>query len=289
MKEKMSKKQKLSKYRRKTANAKERERMKKMNEVFVSLKNVIPDRNVDDIEDEKETKVTTLKSAIAYINCLKKLIEDCDAGLVDKKMFSSKEMKASKGKENIASDTSTKATKEKAEKDKTPKERRVKTSKPVILDPKWTNYSEQFLESKFCLPKSGNLVQSEYPSPDMSTMPAQPADIRQHAYLPLMGGETVSSHPYQDCRGINLNLPQMAELHPLPGINTFTLHLQEEKCPSYSSPTSSCSSPRDVNEISLHISLIGNSASTRQEEEGDDNVHSLINSQEEFNCCDYCL
>ena len=57
VKVKIPKKRKLSKYRRKTANAKERERMKNMNEVFTTLKNVIPAENMEDIEDEKETKV----------------------------------------------------------------------------------------------------------------------------------------------------------------------------------------------------------------------------------------
>merc|ERR1712154_478007 len=80
VKEKVSKKRLLSKYRRKAANAKERERMKKMNDVFATLKSVIPADN----EEEKETKVTTLRSAIAYINYLKQLIEDCDAGVIEK-------------------------------------------------------------------------------------------------------------------------------------------------------------------------------------------------------------
>merc|ERR1712013_426346 len=92
-KEKVTKKRKLSKYRRKTANVKERGRMKKMNEVFATLKSVIPVDNKDDQEEEKETKVTTLRSAIHYINYLKQLIKDCDAGLVDKTEFTEKEEK----------------------------------------------------------------------------------------------------------------------------------------------------------------------------------------------------
>merc|ERR1712154_410951 len=87
VKEKVSKKRLLSKYRRKTANAKERERMKKMNDVFATLKSVIPADGKADNEEEKETKVTTLRSAISYINCLKQLIEDCDAGLVENTDF----------------------------------------------------------------------------------------------------------------------------------------------------------------------------------------------------------
>merc|ERR1712183_495878 len=91
LKQKICKKPKLSKYQRKVANAKERERMKKMNEVFETLRNVVPADKLADTGDDKDTKVTTLRSAIAYINSLKKLIEDCDAGLVDRDMFSFKE------------------------------------------------------------------------------------------------------------------------------------------------------------------------------------------------------
>merc|ERR1712083_1019768 len=101
LKEKVSKKRTLSKYRRKAANAKERERMKKMNDVFDTLKSVIPAENRGDDDDEKETKVTTLRSAIAYINCLKQLIEDCDAGLVDKTQFDNKEKGDSEPKDKI--------------------------------------------------------------------------------------------------------------------------------------------------------------------------------------------
>merc|ERR1712083_14901 len=85
--DKVPKKRLLSKYKRKTANAKERDRMKKMNDVFATLKSVIPVDGKIDKEEEKETKVTTLRSAIHYINYLKQLIEECDAGLVDKNEF----------------------------------------------------------------------------------------------------------------------------------------------------------------------------------------------------------
>ena len=101
VKEKISNKRTLSKYRRKAANAKERERMKKMNVVFDTLKSVIPAENGGDDEDMKDTKVTTLRSAIAYINCLKQLIEDCDAGLVDKTEFSHTNSENIEGKNKI--------------------------------------------------------------------------------------------------------------------------------------------------------------------------------------------
>merc|ERR1712106_667094 len=186
VREKISKKRMLSKYRRKTANAKERERMKKMNDVFDTLKNVIPADNRGDDEDEKETKGTTLRSAIAYINCLKQLIEDCDAGLVDQTEFAEEEDKISES--NIIP-VKTPGSKKKV---KTPKKSikpvkgKVKGSKPVILDAKWTNYSPQFLGHKFAIPKDINMLEkmpseqiyqldtsyqniTHYPQPDMTT------------------------------------------------------------------------------------------------------------------------
>merc|ERR1712128_390471 len=149
VKEKISKKRTLSKYRRKTANTKERERMKKMNDVFDTLKNVIPADNRGDDEDEKETKVTTLRSAIVYINSLKQLIEDCDAGLVDETVFGDKEDTIS----GCAKNTKTPILKPKTV------NRKVKGSKPIILDAKWANYSPQFLGHKLAIPKNINPVQ----------------------------------------------------------------------------------------------------------------------------------
>ena len=90
---------------------------------------------------------------------------------------------------------------------------KVKGNKPIILEAKWTNYSPQFLEHKFCLPKDLNLVESR--------------DIYQ------------IDTSYQNIH-----------LQPLPDITAFNLGNPYEE---YSS---SCSSPRDVNEISMHISLM---------------------------------
>lgn len=85
----------MSKYRRKVANAKERERMKLVSEAFDRLSNVVPvykmmtssnivqqeqlptppDPNPN-VQDNKNpvTKVSTLRCAIAYINSLQRLI-----------------------------------------------------------------------------------------------------------------------------------------------------------------------------------------------------------------------
>ena len=59
VREKISKKYRLSKYRRKTENAKERDRMKKFNEAFDTLKKIVPNSKLSNknTEAEKDTKV----------------------------------------------------------------------------------------------------------------------------------------------------------------------------------------------------------------------------------------
>ena len=222
------KKRQLSKYRRKAANAKERERMKKMNDVFATLKSVIPVDNKNDQEEEKETKVTTLRSAIDYINCLKQLIADCDAGLVDRAELMDKHVKQTETpKQKSASPKIKKAGKKSPQTLKSV----VKSSKPILLDSKWTNYSPQFLEHKFSITKDPSIDESR--------------------------------NIYEVDRS-----SQNILLHPLPDITIFNKNYH------YTSSTCS-SSPRDVNEVSLHISLL----------ESDDTLETE-NGYKEKNICD---
>ena len=60
VKERTSKKY-MSKYRRKTENAKERERMKKFNEAFENLRQKLPSRVLVDNIGEKDTKVMLMR------------------------------------------------------------------------------------------------------------------------------------------------------------------------------------------------------------------------------------
>lgn len=69
----------LSKYRRKTANARERTRMKEINSAFETLRKCLPiSMQSGDIcaTNEKLTKITTLKMAMNYIEMLSEDIED---------------------------------------------------------------------------------------------------------------------------------------------------------------------------------------------------------------------
>ena len=97
----------LSRYRRKTENAKERERMKKFNQAFENLRQKLPNRELlseKSISGEKDTKVSrseamspvisvtmlqvsALRSAISYIKNLQSLVADCDAGKLGEEVY----------------------------------------------------------------------------------------------------------------------------------------------------------------------------------------------------------
>lgn len=70
----------LSKYRRKTANARERQRMQEVNLAFDRLKESIPHHKLNQIDEKKDTKITTLRCAITYINSLSELLQDLGSG-----------------------------------------------------------------------------------------------------------------------------------------------------------------------------------------------------------------
>lgn len=58
----------LSKYRRKTANARERNRMREINEAFETLQKTLP--HLPGVDAEKLTKITVLRLAVNYIKIL---------------------------------------------------------------------------------------------------------------------------------------------------------------------------------------------------------------------------
>ncbi|XP_014239614.1 helix-loop-helix protein delilah-like [Cimex lectularius] len=60
----------LSKYRRKTANARERCRMREINEAFDSLRRAVPHSESRGEQPEKLTKISTLRLAMKYIAAL---------------------------------------------------------------------------------------------------------------------------------------------------------------------------------------------------------------------------
>lgn len=69
----------LSKYRRKTANARERSRMREINAAFEALRKAVPhlsNQAVGVQANEKLTKITTLRLAMKYINALSAVLKD---------------------------------------------------------------------------------------------------------------------------------------------------------------------------------------------------------------------
>jgi len=65
----------LSKYRRKTANARERSRMREINEAFDTLRRAVPHICR---ESEKLTKISTLRLAMKYITALSEALANPD-------------------------------------------------------------------------------------------------------------------------------------------------------------------------------------------------------------------
>lgn len=75
----------LSKYRRKTANARERNRMREINMAFESLRSVIPQMATTQAPgaNEKLTKITTLRLAMKYIAALSSALTEPDGNQTD--------------------------------------------------------------------------------------------------------------------------------------------------------------------------------------------------------------
>merc|ERR1712130_830965 len=280
----MSKKARLSKYRRKSANAKERERMKKQNDVFEVLKQILPTDKAKKKEEDKETKVTTLRSAIEYINSLQSLLDDCEAGRLDSSLV------------RQCSLTSTNGQRKKKKSSGKKKTNPAKNTKERVAEQKWTHYSKQDLRTKF---EGRTLSQSHFegktppqfegrspqlqfegrtPPPPYHLPPSPPP-----YHLPSIVTNISPPPPY--CRTTTAYLcqaPTTIVLPPSPPscspsppsftTTTSTVLYTEAENSSYppSSPSSSSSSlgnsrppssPRDVNEISLHISLIDSQGS----------------------------
>ncbi|XP_049875273.1 helix-loop-helix protein delilah-like [Pectinophora gossypiella] len=73
--------QPLSKYRRKTANARERSRMREINRAFETLRRAVPAAAITGapVPCEKLTKITTLRLAMRYIAALSAALREAEA------------------------------------------------------------------------------------------------------------------------------------------------------------------------------------------------------------------
>jgi len=317
MKDRLSKKARLSKYRRKSANAKERERMKRQNDVFEVLKEILPCDKAKRSDEEKETKVTTLRSAIAYINSLQSLLDDCEAGRLDSSLV-----------RHCSLSSATTGASRKKKRSQGGKRKSGQVGLKEKMEPKWTHYSKQDLRTKFepktgiieASPTIGLLPTSSVPPFTLTTTPSSPQATTATYQLPTT---IFCEAPPQAVQAPNLTdycctnssvdasssptvfsssppvvapnsgaatvyqctSPPTTYLCPAPTILVTTDNSNNVVEPSSNSPSyiyatttspnliytegevvdSSCSfysppvqpsSPRDVNEISLHISLL---------------------------------
>lgn len=72
----------LSKYRRKTANARERCRMQEINKAFEDLRAAVPNLPGGEVDENgKMTKITTLRLAVNYIAALSEILKQADDGV----------------------------------------------------------------------------------------------------------------------------------------------------------------------------------------------------------------
>ena len=156
--------------------------------------------------------MTSLKSAITYINCLQDLLEDCDTGRVGEDVY----------RRSLLLDVSEKQQKTNTEKNvnKSPGKKKTK-KKQLVMDKtggkkeicdKWTNHSQSWLEQKCCSNKSGRIGFDIQPNTNQLEQSIQP---------------------------IITNTSECSTPPP--------------------------SSPRDMNMISLHISLLNNYRDTDRE------------------------
>lgn len=250
-------KPKLSKYRRKCANAKERERMSKVNDMFDKLKTIVPEGLSKDLED-KETKVTTLRSAIVYINELQQLLTDYDAGSVDPSRYQD----TNNTKENNNNNTKRKAGNKPAKSLLLKKKNQI-CKRKKILKPRWTDYSRSALKKSL---KNCDI------QPKNFNMQSKPCDIQpKPCVAPVMSEEYVvygvdlSPTPveyvvYQEDGAPVLNPVEHPKDYVVYHTDKDQVLNPEEHQKDYviyrSDSEPSLSSPKDVNVISLYISLI---------------------------------
>ena len=151
--------------------------------------------------------MTILRSAIVYIQSLKQLISDCDANLLDQALYNTATSPApstgrSKGPGSKQSKVQTSSSSSK-----------VKTSKRVILESKWTNYSQQFLQDKFSArdgsPESHQLSEgagsSRMDTEDVRLDPAELTLPRCLHHLPHIS-ELLGGHPEPEAGGGNIQI-----------------------------------------------------------------------------------
>ena len=145
--------------------------------------------------------MTILRSAIVYINSLKQLISDCDANLIDTNLYSPSSLPPPSPPLQVQSPGI------KPQKvQNSGGQNKVKNSKRVILESKWTNYSQQFLQDKFSKDSPDKSEFSCLP-PITAVQPSTDALLTQLASNPIRTGL-----PLKEPQLKVQNLPNIDEL-----------------------------------------------------------------------------
>merc|ERR1719233_1725482 len=136
----LPKKFRLRKLRRKTIKKKERKKKKQFNQAFFNLRNRLPSEGLfGETKYENDPKVSSLRSAITYITCLKKLLEDCDAGKVGEEVYRKSYLLDNREKRKVEED-------KRIEENKTRPKRNISKVKKIV------DFSDDFLGQKLILP-----------------------------------------------------------------------------------------------------------------------------------------
>lgn len=247
-------KPKLSKYRRKCANAKERERMSKVNEMFDKLKTIVPE-GLNKEQEDKETKVTTLRSAILYINELQQLLTDYDAGSLDITRYQDLDHEKENKKKSKKTQKVIKMSKHGVQKKKNSVVKRK-----TVLKPKWIDHTKSSSVAKKVVAKKPVLQSDKQP------LLNRPCDIP-----PTVSQDYVVYRPDPPVEYVIYESPQQPEpaaIQPsaTPAQRDYVVYTEREPAivPQdagkdyviYRGGEEGDQTPKDVNVISLYISLI---------------------------------
>ena len=156
--------------------------------------------------------MSILRSAIVYIQSLQQLLIDCDSGLIENlQSFKHQSDRSEKKIINVQNSSQSK----------------IKNIKKVILDPKWTNYSQQFLQNKFS--KDDNFSTDNCDESESSSLSGPlDAELPELSSISLPNIEDLLSTNIIDSNSDNVVTLQFQLIKeskalgpPSPGINTI--------------------------------------------------------------------
>ncbi len=197
----------MSRYRRKTANAKERDRMRHVNDAFERLKATLPARTMAMLHpDAKGTKVDTLRWAIGYINSLQTLLEDSESGRLDPALYGGD---LERGDEDVVADESNKSKKGKKKRkkkkgggnSKAKKTKRLQSKpKPVKRTPQYKKHGTKNPISAIVISNT-NFVMAQQQQQQQQQRQQQQQQQQQHSPSPVNPSSPVGTLRVQSPTG----------------------------------------------------------------------------------------